>query len=86
MGYRAIFFRGEVMNSNPVLTFDGKELEPYDAQPTVNGWHLYYLPGTPIPADPGAWPRQLAARGWRMVRCGVEPDKSVLVVCERMQI
>lgn len=85
MAYKATFFRGEIMNTNPVLSYNGIELEPYHAERTERGWRLFYPPGTDMPATPSLWPNQLATRGWRMVRCGKEPDGSLLVIVERMQ-
>ena len=55
MGQRIVFFR-EARVETPTLRFNGHELEPYDMQATEHGWHLYYLPGTEIPASPNTWP------------------------------
>lgn len=83
MGRKVVFYR-EARMSNPTLSFNGAALEPYNVQRTEHGWHLYYAPGTPIPASPNLWPDQLSKQGWRQIRCGVEPDGSVLVICERI--
>lgn len=84
MGTKIIFYREAQRMTTPVLKFDGRELIPYHVEATAGGWRLFYAPGTTIPAHPNTWPDQLSKQGWRQVRCGVEPDGSVLVICERM--